>query len=286
MIGQMLQQNRRYLRPVLFLLAAAGFVLSSLWRGDQRPSLPQPPAAVVMPAAVQIVLYAGERHLAANIETVRVTMSGGSMREDEAVFRVRAHHMVSQLNACHEDNYWVGNAEMTWGGAHDVGSNLLRRAMHCRFWDEWPAFFYGFGQYFFNRDVGEARRALEMAARRADVTNAAAYRNLSIMLLATQFDDAKLALELVRKERDQATDAGLRELLSKRVIRIEGLVILRQARKEFELRFGRALSAPQELISTGVLSNIPADPLNLGYSFENGEFQLRSLRNEGLEKLR
>jgi hypothetical protein len=277
---------RRFVLPLTVILAAGIFVLGVVLRGSQRAPVPEPPAELVLPPAVQVILYAGERYLAANVETVRATMSGGGLREDEARFRIRAHGVVSQLNPCHEDNYWIGNAEMTWGGAQDEGVALLRRAMDCRFWDEWPAFFYGFGQQFFNRNIDEARRGLETAAQRADEKNAAAYRKFSVMLAAGQYQDARIALEFVQRERDQAKDARLRDMLDKRVGRLSGLVTLRGAHKAFEARFGRPLSNPKELIETGVLVGFPKDPLNLGYTFENGEFQLRTLKNEALEKLR
>jgi hypothetical protein len=90
----------------------------------------------------------------------------------------------------------------------------------------------------------------------------------------------------VRRERDQAKDARLRDMLDQRVGRLSGLVTLREARKAFEVRFGRPLRNPKELVETGVLTGFPKDPLNLGYTFENGEFQLRTLKNEALEKLR
>ncbi len=66
--------------------------------------------------------------------------------------------------------------------------------MHCRFWDELPAFFYGFNQAFFNKDIAEASRALELAAQRA-TGNAAGFRKLAVMLRAESFADEKLALD-------------------------------------------------------------------------------------------
>lgn len=270
------------------LVAAAGIAvfLLTVAIGKHRRVGPEPAAAVVMPAAAQVLFYAGDRYLAATVESVRASMSGGTLREDEAVFRLRAHRVASQLNPCHEDNYWIGNAELTWGGAHELGFDLLRRAMDCRFWDEWPAFFYGFNLQFFRRDVVAAGVALETAAQRADQKNAAAYRKFAVMLRAAEFEDARLALELVQRERDKATDPRLREMLNQRVTRLEGLVVLREARRQFEARFGRPLAEPGELLSSGVLAALPRDPLKLGYTFERGDFHLRTLKNEALESLR
>jgi hypothetical protein len=39
--------------------------------------------------------------------------------------------VVVQLNPCHEDNYYQGNALLTWGGAVAEGNELLKRATDC-----------------------------------------------------------------------------------------------------------------------------------------------------------
>jgi hypothetical protein len=244
-------------------------------------------SAVVMPAPLQILIYAGDRFLAANVEAIRAVMSGGIRLDAEADFRLRAHREVSRLNPCHEDNYWIGNAELTWGGSHDAGYDLLRNAIECRTWDEWPAFFYGFNQYFFNRNVTEAQRALELAARRAqDERNAAAFKTLAVMVVARTLTDVRLAIDLVERERDQAKDARLRDRLDSRAKRLRGLLVLRDAQAAYEAGTGKPLSDPELLISQGYLAAVPNDPLGLGYVFANGEFQLQERRNESLERLR
>lgn len=272
--------------PLVALGAALLFQIAVQQRNPEPPNRPDPGAAVVMPAAMQVLLYGGDRYLAADIEAVRAVVSMGGLRSDESGFRARAHLVVSQLNPCHEDNYWIGNAELVWGGGQSAGQVLLRRATNCRFWDPWPPFFLGFSQYFFDRNVTAAREALEVAAQRADEKTAAAFRSFSVSLLAGQFEDAEVALEMVRRERDQTNDERLRKLLSQRAERLEGLVVLRRARKEFELRFRRAPGSAQELVSSGVLARLPEDPAKLGYVLEKGEFQLRQVRHAGLEKLR
>jgi hypothetical protein len=272
--------------PAVAALAALCF-MSFVWKKPpSNKTFLETETAVVMPAAMQVVLYGGERFLAANIEVVRASMSSGMLRQDEAGFRIRAHSIAAQLNPCNEDNYWIGNAEMTWGGAQSYGLGLLRGAMQCRFWDQWPAFFYGFSQHFFYRNMDEARRGFELAAQRTDEAAAASFRNLAVMLLAGQYEDVELALKMVRQERDQSTDAKLKKMLDLRILRLEGLATLRQAQLRFEAEFDQKLTSANELVDSGFLIRIPEDPLKLGYEFRNGEFHLRQLRHEGLESLR
>jgi hypothetical protein len=264
----------RRLAPAITFTAAALFWLSVVLQDPAAIQRHERPAEIVVTGPIQLLLYGGDRFLAANVETTRATASAAT--DDAQRFRLRAHQVVSRLNPCHEDNYWVGNAALSWGGAEEQGFELLQNAMHCRYWDEWPAFFYGFNQHFFLRNLPEARRALEIAAQRS-AENAAAFRTFSTMLAAGEIDDTRAALEMLRNERDKAKDPALREMLDKRVGRLEGLLLLRDAQSTYEQRFGRKLTGPQELLESGILESFPPDPTGLGYVFSDQSFQLRQM---------
>lgn len=239
---------------------------------------------VVISAPIQVLLAGGDRFLASNFEAIRIAATGSPAlvaSTDDAGFRVRGHRVVAQLNPCHEDNYYVGNALLSWGGAPDAGSDLLRRAMNCRSWDELPPFFYGFNELFFNRDRAEARRAFEIAAERS-TDNAVSFRRMAIMIAADEFDDERLALDYLQREQDRASDPKLREMLEKRVVRLKGLLALRDAQRRFEAARERPLVDPAELLNAGFLDDFPADPLGIGYLFEQGEFKMNKLKT-GLE---
>lgn len=188
---------------------------------------------VVLPAVVQAVLVGGDRFLAANLESIRVVATADDVRDGadgNASFAIRARLAVALLNPCHEDNYYYGNALLTWGGMAEQGTELMGRAMNCRGWDELPAFFFGFNQFYFLKNVERARQALEEAARRSTV-NAAAMRKLSIMLAAGEIKEETAALEYLRSERNAAQDQKLRRMLDKRIGRLEGLLLLKAAQK-------------------------------------------------------
>lgn len=267
--------QRQWFVPGITLGAALLFWISIILQEDQGRGYQEKSAEIAISAPVQVLLYAGDRFLAANIEAIRA--AAASSAPEAQSYRLRAHHEVARLNPCHEDNYWIGNAALSWGGAEEQGFELLRSAMHCRFWDEWPAFFYGFNQYFFRHNVKEARLALEQAAQRS-ASNAAAFRNFSIMLAAGEINDAGMALELLEREQEQATDPKLREMLGLRVTRLRGLITLRAAQKTYESRFGHPLPQPTALIESGLLSEFPEDPLGLGYEFRDHGFHLRQTK--------
>lgn len=231
---------------------------------------------VVIPAPIQTIMYGGDRYLGANIESARAAGANNAFNSRQGSYRIRARQVVTQLNPCHEDNYWIGNASLSWGGAVDEGLELLNRATQCRYWDEWPPFFYGFNQYFFKKNIDAAREAIELAAQRSE-TNNSMFRKFSIMLLAGEIDDARGALAIIKNEREKTNDPVLRDMLEKRIIRFTGLIKLRDAQASYETNFNRPPKDFQELIQSGILDSIPEDPLGLGYEYKNQKFILREL---------
>ncbi|MBS7663906.1 hypothetical protein I0D00_18420 [Pseudomonas lalucatii] len=269
---------------VLALLGFGLFSAASQWR-TQVPEQAAPviEGRVVIAAPVLLALFGGDRFLAANLETMRLAATGVDFGRADTGYLVRAQQEVAKLNACHEDNYYLANGLLTWGGADREGTEVLRRAMQCRFWDELPAFFYGFNQAFFNKDIAEASRALELAAQRA-TGNAAGFRKLAVMLQAERFADEKLALDYLTEQRDAARDdPKLHAMLDKRVARLQGLVALREAQRRFEGEHG-ALQALEQLVEYELLSALPEDPLRLGYELTEGRIVLKKLKVAGMEE--
>jgi hypothetical protein len=238
---------------------------------------------VVIAAPVLTLLYAGDRFLAADLETIRLSATGISITgRIDVNYLIRAHKVASQLNPCQENNYYFANALLSWSGAVDEGGQILQRATECRFWDELPPFLYGFNQYFFNKNISEAQQALEIAAQRTE-RNAAGYRRLAIMIEAEQIDDARMAKNFLIQERDKAEDPKLKTMLDKRIERVEGLITLRDAQHTYEERTGKTLRQAEDLINTGILDEFPKDPMNWGYEFKNGRFELKQVKVAGVE---
>lgn len=275
---------RRRTSLLLALLAFALFATIAAWRA-QQPVLLTPQLVtdrVVIPAPLLVVLHGGDRFLAADLETMRLSATGMDDRGVDTGYLVRAQREVARLNPCHEDNYYLANGLLTWGGAVDEGNEVLRAAVECRFWDEFPPFFYGINLSFFQRDNEEAARVLEIGAQRS-THNAAAMQRLAVMLRAEQFADERLALNYLTQQRDSATDAKLRDMLDKRVIRLQGLIYLREAQRRYEIDQG-PLTDLQQLIHQGIIAELPTDPLRLGYELRNGRIELKKLKIAGLEE--
>lgn len=265
------------------VLGLALFLYVAQWRLVAPPAAaPSVDGRVVIAAPVLLLLFGGDRFLAANLEAMRLAATGVDGGLADTDYLVRAHKEVARLNPCHEDNYYLANALLTWGGAVDEGEAVLRAAMDCRFWDEWPPFFYGFNRFFFQRDVPGAVPALNEAANRAS-DNAAGFLKLAVMIQAEQIDDEQLALKFLNNELDRAREPKLRGMLAKRVKRLQGLVTLREAQRRFEAQTGSPLTYPEQLLEHGLLAAFPEDPLNLGYEFIDGRIVLKKLKVAGEE---
>jgi hypothetical protein len=267
---------------VLATIAAFGWHI----RARGVPSIPlEVFDRVVVPAQLQLVLAGGDRFFAANLENIRALATPSDSPDaaaDNIVFAVRARSAVAQLNPCHEDNYYLANALLTWGGAVQKGNDILGVAAKCRFWDATPAFLYGFNLFHFQGNVSEAIKALNDAADRSP-DNASSLRKLAIMIKAGSFQDDSLAMAYLKNERDHAKDAKLRDMLGKRVARLSGLIEFKKAQTTYENRFQKQLTDPKSLLETGILQEYPTDPLKIGYEFNEGRFRMREIALPGLE---
>jgi hypothetical protein len=268
-------------------LAVFGFVLFASIYATRAQILVSPTPKfstdrISLSAPLLMVLHGGDQFLAANLETMRLAATGMNDYGVDTDYLIRAQREVARLNPCHEDNYYLANGLLTWGGAVEQGNEVLRAAVDCRFWDEFPPFFYGINLSFFQRDNEEAARVLEIGAQRSTV-NAAAMQKLAVMLRAERFADERLALNYLAQQRDSASDPKLRDMLDKRVIRLQGLIYLREAQRRYEIDQG-PLADMQDLIEQDIIAELPTDPLRLGYELRNGRIELKKLKIAGLEE--
>lgn len=276
--------SRYHFSLPLALLGFALFSLITFWhvRQPQQPTnVPGDSDRVVIKAPVLLVLAGGDNFLAANMEAMRLAATGVDDSGVDTDYLIRAQYEVSRLNPCHEDNYYLANGLLAWGGAVDQGNRILDAAISCRFWDGVPPFFYGVNRVFFDRDKDEAIKAFELSADRWP-DNAATLRRLAITLRAEQFADERLAVNYLVYQRDSTGDPKLREMLSKRVIRLQGLIELREAQRRYEAAHG-VLTDLKQLVGAGELAALPQDPLRLGYELRDGRIEMKKLKIAGME---
>ncbi|WXL25071.1 hypothetical protein WG219_17450 [Ectopseudomonas mendocina] len=268
---------------LVVLLTVVVFIMSSSLLSDRLQNVARVDGRVVVEAPVLTALWGGDRFLAANTEAIRLLSTGVDTGRADTGYLIRASRVISVLNPCHEDNYYLSNGLLTWGGAEEASGEVLKAAIACRSWDDVPAFFYGFNQAFFKRNVDQAVELLNIAAGRSKV-NSSAYSKLAIMLQVENIVDDNLALGFLVSQRDNANDPKLRAMLDKRVERLQGLLKLREGQLRYESKYGR-LNEIQELVDKGTLDELPVDPLRLGYEIRNGRVELKKFSIAGTEEL-
>lgn len=242
---------------------------------------------VVVTAPVQIALAFGDRYFAANLEAIRLAATGMTVNSSTGAidgnYLLRSHNVVSKLNPCHEDNYYLANAILSWAGADSEANSILQDASRCRSWDFLPAFLLGFNKYYFERNIPAAQEALKVAAARSP-ENAIAMKRFAVMIGTEEFDDHALALAYLEEQKDQAQSESLADSLQDRIVRLEGLILLLEKQEIYEARFEAALPTPSALVNSGLLDALPNDPLGIGYEFIDGQFKLRQIRIQGVER--
>lgn len=277
-------ENARSYILITAMLAVVFFQISMQFRhSDIHHSESHSSSNVVISSPILILMYAGDRFLAANFEAIRTAAMGSSDEEGLNSFRIRSHTNISMLNACHEDNTYLSNAMLSWSGTVDNANTILQRATECRFWDDIPPFFLGFNQYFFNKDIQSAQNSLNLAASRSK-TNSSNLKKISIMMATKSLNDLNMAISYLRTEHDRTKDNKLKVMLNRRLGRLAGLQILREAQTRYENKFGHSLENPDHLLSSKILDNYPSDPTGIGFEFNDGTFVLRGLKIQGLEK--
>ncbi|MCB1942779.1 MAG: hypothetical protein KDI53_12195, partial [Candidatus Accumulibacter sp.] len=122
-----------------------------------QPSLyarPRPPVSpemeVAMPRFVQVLMAAGDRYLAANLDVFRaLVVSAARMAADNYRILSIVQSDAGWLNPAHEDNYYLAAAILPWAGEISATQYILRMATEARPFDSGPPFFYAFNEMHF-----------------------------------------------------------------------------------------------------------------------------------------
>jgi tetratricopeptide (TPR) repeat protein len=221
-------------------------------------------------------MAAGDRYLAANGAAVRgliTTTAQMSAAEYEVLGDLQ--ESASWLNPAHEDNYYTAAAILPWNDQLDAAQIVLRRASLARPYDFQPAFMYAFHLLYFKHRPEEASAWLQMAAARLSDENE---RLMMLNYAARWMDrsrDLDNAIAVISAMAKQARRADFRAYLEQRIVRLNNLKFVRTKADEFAKRFGRPLQKPDELVSSGVLKQLPKDPFGFGYGMgQDGQIML------------
>lgn len=263
---------------ILALGLAATFVASNHFLKTRPRQHVHVEMQVALPLFIQVVMAAGDRFLAADVAAIRalVVETSKMTPEDYAVLG-KVQEDVSWLNPAHEDNYYIAAAILPWAGQLEAAQQVLARASRARPYDYQPAFFYAFNLLHFKGDAQQASAwLLDAAEKLPEGEERLQMQNLAAIWL-DKAQDMELAIRVVAAMAEQAKRKDFRRYLEQRVARLRGLKDVRAAATLYRERFARPLTDLNELVSSGILPALPADPFGFGYDFnKQGEIVLRN----------
>mgnify|MGYP001335361639 FL=1 len=263
------------LRPTVLPLLMVG-VLSAVVYGiaaQRLSALPRPSGRpellIALPRFAQVVLAGGDRYLAANLAGFRVLVADtGRMGADDYSVQAKLQRDIAWFNPAHEDNYYIAAAILPWNGEVDAAQYVLRKASDARVFDWYPLFHYGFLFYHFRNDPATgAQWLLKGVPRVKNQQDQWALQNAAALWIEKGYQTANAA-GLVDAMAADSPPGAFRNYLKVRASRLRDLAILQNAVKRFRERFGTDVEKLDELVSSGVIAEIPADPLGFGYSLD------------------
>lgn len=230
---------------------------------------------VAISPVVQIVLSGGDSFLAANLASFRATMV--TVQDlDPADYQTLAkvQEDASTLNPAHGDNYYTAQGVLPWVGEHSAAISILSRASIARPRDFMPPYFLGFDYMYFEGKFNESGQYYLEAANRVSGKNRDALLNHSAKFME-KGKDPSTAIRFINGLIKTTRNEGLKQFLRLRIIRLEGLIILREAAAKYYEQFGRPPKELSDLVNSHLLPELPADPLGIGYHLdENGVPQI------------
>lgn len=255
---------------ILFLafgLCAYGFAVSNLVKFPHRPALEE--MRVAMPRFAQVLLAGGDRYLAANINTVRaLVVSTEGLTPDQFAIQARVQQDASWLNPAQQDNYYLAAGILSWNGQLEAAQSILSKAHDSRPFDIWPAFYFAFHEWHYNKKTLEGVRWLRLAADRAP----GYLERVSLLDMAARWagttDDISEAIRVVHTMAAGTRDQVFRKYLLKRVSRLEALLELRTAADVFYANTGRRPQHINDLLGPGLLAKLPLDPFGESFVFD------------------
>lgn len=236
---------------------------------------------VVLPGYIEVLLAAGDRHLAANIGVFRSMMVGGGVKE-ALTYEVQAkiQSQVAIMNPRQEDNSYVAAAILPWWDQVDRAQFILARSTEARDWDYMPPFFQAFNEYYFNKDYKRAGDLVQIAAARSTGVNRESLKDVAAKWY-TLGDDPRAAIGIISALKEASRDVGIQQRLQGRIDRLNALLELRMAAQHYYQDHDEPLLEVVQLQQLGYLERIPVDPFQFGYELDNnGQVQLRSGRQK------
>ena len=247
-----------------FVYAWAQQRLSGLSRATASPEL-----LISLPRFAQVLMAGGDRYLAANLAGFRVLVADtGRMDARDYAVQGRLQRDIAWFNPAHEDNYYIAAAILPWNGQLDAAQYVLHRSSEARTFDWYPLFQYGFLFYHFRKDPATGAQWLLQAVPRVKTQQDEwALQNVAALWIEKGYQTANAA-GMVEAMAAGSPPGAFRNYLQVRARRLRDLAALQNAVTLFRERHGKGVEKLQDLVSSGLLAELPKDPLGYGFGLD------------------
>lgn len=185
----------------------------------------------------------------------------------------------TELDPYFLDPYYLANSTLVWGGNRVAQANvLLEKGAHYRKWDWLLPFYAGFNHYYFSHDNAKASELLKEAARRSD--GVALLATLAARL-AYEENETESAIIFLEEMLRQANDDYSRREYGQRLTALKDILALEKAVAEFRTKVGRAPATLTELVTEGILHELPREPYGGTYELDLKSGTVRSSTDLG-----
>lgn len=253
---------------VLGVAALAAYILSTSQVKALPRAKPIEKINVAISPTVQIVLTGGDSFLAANLAVFRATILP-IQDIDPADFPTLAkvQEDASRLNPAQGDNYYIGQGVLPWIGWHRTAIDILERATPARPGDFLPPYFLGFDYMYFEGKFEESGSYYREAANRVGGKNRDALLNTAAKFMEKS-DDPATAIQFITGLIKSTRNRGLQQFLQARIVRLERLIVLREAATKYQQIHQTPPRQLSDLVQSGLLQELPVDPLGIGYRLD------------------
>lgn len=167
------------------------------------------------------------------------------------------------------DPYVVAEMSLPWeGGMVEETNELLKYAVEARPEDYRPLFFLWYNHFYFLKDVKTAAYYLQQAAQKP---HAPSYYGTLAARMHLYSGELQNSVIFLKEMIGEATDPKIKRQLELRLDATTKIAFLEHKIKIFREQYERPPKELEELVSSGILQEIPVDPYGgQFYIMENG----------------
>lgn len=190
-----------------------------------------------------------------------------SIKEKDWNAIIRIFNLSMALDPYFQHTYFLAQGWLPWtAGRIEETNELLQIAKENRTWDWIPAYFMGFNTYYFLGNNAEAGR---LFLEGGTIPNSPPFLPILGARFAHKGGVTESAIPLLQSmlERKDQTEPGYQDIKD-RFEALKGVYVLEQALKKYEQRYGNKPKVLNELVTSGVLLQLPPNPYNLEYCID------------------